>query len=50
VAVLLEPGVEQPSDIGGLVYIPIDAAGAWKYTLGRELANAGIPVTLDRIP
>jgi len=50
VAVLLGPGVEQPSDISGLIYIEIDAAGAWKYELGRELQSAGIDVALDRIP
>jgi predicted nucleotide-binding protein len=50
VAVLLAPGVEQPSDIAGLVYIAIDAAGAWKYELARELDAAGIPVARERIP
>jgi predicted nucleotide-binding protein len=50
VAVLLGSGVEQPSDINGLLYIPVDEAGAWKYRLGRELQSAGIDVALDRIP
>jgi predicted nucleotide-binding protein len=50
VAVLLAPGVEQPSDINGLVYIPVDAGGSWKYALARELAASGIPVAVDRIP
>lgn len=50
VAVLLAPGVDQPSDIAGLVYIPVDEGGPWKYTLARELTASGIAVALDRIP
>jgi predicted nucleotide-binding protein len=50
VAVLLAPGVEQPSDIAGLVYIPVDPGGSWKYKLARELEASGIAVALDRIP
>lgn len=50
VAVLLEGGVEKPSDIDGLVYIALDPAGAWKYRLGRELRDAGIPFEDARVP
>lgn len=50
VCVLLEEGVEQPSDIAGLVYIAADASGSWKYRLSRELEAAGIQVAFDRIP
>jgi predicted nucleotide-binding protein len=50
VCVLLAEGVEQPSDIAGLVYIPLDVAGAWKYQLARELSAAHIEVALERIP
>src|SRR5207244_1834655 len=50
VAVLLAPGVEQPSDIAGLVYIPVDPNGVWKHHLARELSAAGIPVAHERIP
>ena len=50
VAVLLAPGVEQPSDISGLVYIGVDAAGSWKYQLARELAASDIGVNFERIP
>jgi Predicted nucleotide-binding protein containing TIR-like domain len=50
VAVLLAPGVEQPSDIAGLVYVPVDPNGAWKYRLARELDAAGIDVAHERIP
>lgn len=44
VAVLYEPGVELPSDIDGLVYTELDAAGGWKPKLASELNRAGIHV------
>jgi hypothetical protein len=50
VAVLTLPEVERPSDIGGLAYIVIDPAGAWKHELGRELAVAGIKVDYAAMP
>ena len=50
VVVLMEPGIEKPSDIDGLVYISIDSAGAWKRELGRELEAAGISVGYSRMP
>jgi len=50
VVVLLEPGVERPSDIDGLVYYAIDPAGAWKMSLAKELAAAGVAVNYSRIP
>jgi hypothetical protein len=50
VAVLLEAGVERPSDIDGLVYVPLDSGGSWKYALARELASVGIEADLSRIP
>lgn len=50
VAVLVEPDVERPSDIDGLVYIPLDTAGTWKYTLVRELMSSGIPADQARVP
>ena len=44
VAVLYEPEVELPSDISGLVYTELDAAGGWKPKLASELNRAGIHV------
>jgi predicted nucleotide-binding protein len=46
----MEPSVEKPSDIDGLVYIGMDSAGAWKRELGRELEAAGISVNYGRMP
>jgi predicted nucleotide-binding protein len=40
VAVLHESGVELPSDLAGLIYIPLDPAGAWRLDLLKELEGA----------
>jgi predicted nucleotide-binding protein len=50
VVVLVDPGVERPSDIDGLVYVRLDDAGVWKQELARELQAADIPVSVARIP
>ncbi|MCB1132499.1 MAG: nucleotide-binding protein [Verrucomicrobiae bacterium] len=44
VAAFTRGGVEVPSDFGGVVYIPLDGAGAWKQALGKELKEAGLNV------
>jgi predicted nucleotide-binding protein len=49
VAPLYREGTELPSDIHGLVYIPLDDAGAWRYRLASELAAIGYDVAFDRI-
>jgi predicted nucleotide-binding protein len=50
VAVLVEPGIERPSDIDGLVYIELDPAGAWKQKLLREIGSSGMDIDYSRIP
>jgi predicted nucleotide-binding protein len=47
IAVLYEEGIELPSDFSGIVYIPIDSPGAWKFVLARELKVAGLPIDLN---
>jgi predicted nucleotide-binding protein len=49
VAALIEAGVEQPSDIHGLVYIPLDPEAQWRLLLARELKAAGFDVDLNRL-
>lgn len=44
VAVLYEDGVELPSDVDGVAYIPLDVSGGWRSLLARELRAAGITV------
>lgn len=47
VVILMEDGVERPSDIDGLVYVKLDDHGAWKLELGRELKAADFDVDLN---
>ncbi|TES85700.1 hypothetical protein E3J95_03835 [Candidatus Aerophobetes bacterium] len=48
VCVLWEGGVELPSDFKGVVYIPLDRAGAWKMSLAKELKAVGLEVNFDK--
>jgi hypothetical protein len=48
VCTLYEEAVEIPSDFSGIVYIPLDAAGAWRTLLARELKAAGFEIDLNR--
>jgi predicted nucleotide-binding protein len=47
VAVVHEENVELPSDYSGVVYLPLDAAGAWRWGLAREIRAAGLQVDLN---
>ncbi len=41
---LYKAGVELPSDLHGLVYIPMDVGGGWKTRLIKEIEAAGLPI------
>lgn len=47
VALLYEEAVELPSDIGGMLYTLLDASGAWRMKLARELTAADITFNPD---
>lgn len=49
VCALLEDGVEQPGDLKGVVYKPLDAAGAWKYQIADEMKAVGLEVDKNKI-
>lgn len=49
VAAVVVGNVEQPSDVQGVLYIPFDAAGAWRGKLAREMKEAGLPVDFNRL-
>jgi predicted nucleotide-binding protein len=49
VCAILMDGVETPSDIHGVVYVPYDPNGAWRITLAREIKAAGIEVDMNLI-
>jgi predicted nucleotide-binding protein len=47
VCALHKGDVELPSDFLGVVYVPMDPAGAWRLLLARELKAAGFSVDLN---
>jgi len=48
VCALYEDGVEIPSDYAGVAFVPLDAAGAWRLDLAKEMQAAGLPVDLNK--
>ncbi len=46
---LLERRVEVPSDIDGVLYIPMDTGDSWRLLLAKEMKAAGLPVDLNRL-
>jgi predicted nucleotide-binding protein len=50
VVLLLEPGLERPSDTDGIVYAELDSGSrGWRIDLARELEDAGIEVDRSAI-
>lgn len=47
VCALYTAGVELPSDLSGVAYIPIDAGGAWRLHVARELKAVSIEIDLN---
>ena len=49
VCALYEEGVEIPSDYQGVIFIPLDERGRWKYDIVRELLAAGFKVDANLV-
>ena len=49
VCLLYKEGVELPSYIPNVVYVPMDGANGWKLKLGQEMQNAGLPIDMSQI-
>jgi predicted nucleotide-binding protein len=49
VALLYEEGVELPSDISGVLYLPLDEPGAWKQKLAREMQAVGVGIVAEKV-
>lgn len=49
VMLLLQDGVEEPSDLKGVVYTALDKDSAWKYRLVKELREQGYEVSSDTL-
>lgn len=48
VCALVKDGVETPGDINGVVYVPMDEKGAWKFELAKEMKAAGLDVDANK--
>ncbi len=48
VCALYQQGVEIPSDYSGVLFVPIDEGGAWRFALAKELKAAGLEVDLNK--
>lgn len=46
---LYSDGVELPSDIHGLLYVPLDKAENWKFSIVKELKEAGYTVDANKL-
>ena len=49
VCALHKGDVEIPSDFAGVLWVPMDPGGAWRFALGREIKAAGLDVDLNKL-
>lgn len=49
VCALMEGKLEQPSDIHGFLYVPLDPDGAWKFKLASQMKSAELDVDMNLI-
>ena len=49
VCVLYKEGVELPSDIHGILYVPMDSFDGWKQKLAKEMKQAGLPINPEKL-
>jgi predicted nucleotide-binding protein len=49
VCALQRAAVVAPSDWEGVVYIQMDAAGAWRLQLAKEMKHVGLPIDLNNL-
>ena len=49
VCALVKGDIEKPTDISGVVYIPMDEGGGWMLAVGKEMKACGYDVDLNKI-
>lgn len=49
VCALVKGDVETPSDIDGILYIPMDDDGAWKFKIAQEMNAVGYDVDMNKL-
>lgn len=47
VCVLHTGDIELPSDYAGVLYLPLDAGGAWRFLLAKEMKASGMQIDLN---
>ena len=46
---LFKGEIEKPSDIDGIVYVPMDNADGWQLKLAKEMKQAGLPIDPEKL-
>ena len=49
VCALVKGDIEKPTDIAGVVYIPMDEGDGWKLAVAKEMKKSGYDVDLNKI-
>jgi predicted nucleotide-binding protein len=49
VSALVKGDIEKPNDLSGVVYIDMDYAGGWKFSLAREMKSVGYDIDMNKI-
>lgn len=49
VCILRDPDIEVPSDMHGVLTLPLDELDAWRWSLAKELKAAGLQLDLSRL-
>lgn len=47
VCALIEPGIEVPSDLAGIVYVSLSAS--WEYILAKEMKKVGLDIDMNKL-
>lgn len=48
VCAFVKGDVETPGDLSGVLYVPMDSAGAWKMKLAQNMKAASLPVDMNK--
>ena len=47
VCAIYKAGVELPSDIHGVIYLPMDSTDGWRLALAKEMKQLGLPIDMN---
>ena len=49
VCLLIKGELENPSDLDGILYVPMNSPDGWQLQLAREMRQAGLPIDLNQL-